>query len=308
MSYHLPVMVSEILEYMIIPLNGRYVDCTLGGGGHSQEFLKRIAAEGSLDSFDRDPEAIAYATKRLEEFTNFTAHHRPFSTIGEVIEDSSVDGILYDLGVSSHQLDKAERGFTFRENEKVDMRMNQDSGESAYDFLLAIPEDELSYCFKKNGDLKKSRHLAEKIKELVAEKSEDELYPSDFREVLKRVYKGQPHKINDFLARVFQSIRMEVNEELKQIEESFDSLERIMKPGGRVCVLSYHSGEDRVVKNIMREKERECTCPKELPVCMCGSNNRTFKKVFNKPMLPSESEVAQNSRARSAKLRVYERV
>ncbi|MGL1934755.1 MAG: 16S rRNA (cytosine(1402)-N(4))-methyltransferase RsmH [Fibrobacterales bacterium] len=308
MSYHLPVMVSEILEYMLVQPEGNYVDCTLGGGGHSQEILKRITAGSTLDSFDRDPEAIAYATERLKEFSNFKAHHRPFSTIGEVLGDATVDGILYDLGVSSHQLDKAERGFTFRENEKVDMRMNQDSGESAYDFLSAISEDALALCFRKNGDLKKSRHLAEKIKELVESKGEDELYPSDFRAVLQKVYKGQPHKHNDFLARAFQSIRMEVNEELKQIEESFDSLERIMKPGGRVCVLSYHSGEDRLVKNIMREKERECTCPQELPVCMCGSNNRTFKKVFNKPLPPTENEVAQNSRARSAKLRVYERV
>ncbi len=308
MSYHLPVMVPEIMEYMLISPDGNYVDCTLGGGGHSEAILNRISPQGALDSFDRDPEAITHASERLKEFNNFTPHHRAFSGIAEDLKENSVDGILYDLGVSSHQLDKADRGFTFREDKKIDMRMNQDSGDSAYDYLTAVSEHELSICFIKNGDLKKSRKLAHAVKALVNERNGEDIFPSDIRVIVEEVFKGQPRKHTDILARLFQSVRMEVNEELKQIEESLHSLDALMKKGGRICVLSYHSGEDRIVKNIMRDKERSCICPKEMPVCVCGSNNQTFKKVFNKPKLPSEEEVQLNSRARSAKLRVYERV
>ena len=305
--YHSPVMVEEILQNLITQEDGQYIDCTLGGGGHSEAILENTTPQARLFSFDRDNEAIAFAKKRLDSYKNFTPIHARFSELSTHLTPNSYHGILYDLGVSSHQLDASERGFSFRENHSVDLRMNNQEGLDATEFIKQTDLHELSLSLKINSDLQKSKILATKLKELIAEK-ESPVSTFQIKELVKTTFPNQPHKINSLTAQVLQAIRMEVNQELKEIEDSLDALPEILIKGARVCILSYHSVEDRMVKRKFQQWELDCLCPKEVPVCVCGGNNRKFKKVHRKPLPPTPAEIAENGRARSAKLRVYEKV
>lgn len=314
--YHDPVMLKECLEGLRLEgenvvADGTFADCTLGGGGHSYAIAHRLSPAGTLHAFDRDEEAVAFATKRLAGVApKFIVHPVPFSELGKEIAPNSLDGVLYDLGISSHQVDDSSRGFTFVGDNPLDLRMDRREGVSAQEWLRTIDADGFAEALRKNADMDRAFKLATRILEMVAAVNAEgrEVLPSDMKAVVESVFPDKRREANGLLARVFQAIRMEVNGELKQIETSIRAAVDCLKVGGRLVVMSYHSVEDRCVKDTAAEFEKACICPEHLPVCMCGGNHQRLKKVNRKPILPSATEIAMNSRARSAKLRVYERV
>jgi 16S rRNA (cytosine1402-N4)-methyltransferase len=309
--YHDPVMLAECLEGLNIKPNGTYGDCTLGGGGHSYAIANKLNENGTLHAFDRDEEAIAFATKRLAGVKcKFVVHPVRFGMIGAEIEADTLDGVLYDLGISSHQVDDSSRGFTFVGNNPLDLRMDRREGVSAQEWLFKVSADDLAQALRKNADMDRAFKLATRMVEMASTlKAEGrEILPDDVKAVVESVFPDKRREVNGLLARVFQAIRMEVNGELKEIEDSLRSAVDCLKVGGRLVVMSYHSVEDRCVKETVAEFEKACICPENLPVCVCGGNHQRLKKVNRKPILPSDEEIARNSRARSAKLRIYERV
>lgn len=309
--YHDPVMLAECLEGLNIKENGVYADCTLGGGGHSYAIANKLNTDGTLHAFDRDEEAVAFATKRLAGVApQFIVHPVPFAEIGREIAASSLDGVLYDLGISSHQVDDSSRGFTFVGNNPLDLRMDKRESVSAQEWLRTVGADDLAAALRKNADMDRAFKLATRIIEVAAKTAEEnrDILPSDIKAVVEGVFPDKLRDANSLLARVFQAVRMEVNGELRQIEESIRSAVECLKIGGRLVIMSYHSVEDRCVKDVCAEFEKACICPPELPICRCGGKCQKLKKVLRKPLVPSEAEIKMNSRARSAKLRVYERV
>ncbi len=325
--YHDPVMLRECLEGLRLEggselnksgeilADGTFADCTLGGGGHSYAVASRLSAAGTLHAFDRDEDAIAFATKRLAAVTEpngpkFVMHPVPFAELGNEISVGSLDGVLYDLGISSHQVDDSSRGFTFVGNNPLDLRMDRREGVSAQEWLRAVSADDLAAALRKNADMDRAFKLATRIVEIAAQTAAEnrDILPSDIKAAVEAVFPDKRRDANSLMARVFQAVRMEVNGELRQIEVSIRAAVECLKVGGRLVVMSYHSVEDRCVKDTCAEFEKACICPEHLPVCMCGGNHQRLKKVNRKPILPSDSEIAMNSRARSAKLRVYERV
>ena len=304
-------MLQECLEGLNIKADGVYVDCTLGGGGHSYAIAQKLNEAGTLHAFDRDDEAVQFATKRLAGvLPKFIVHPVPFAELGNEIEPNTIDGILYDLGISSHQVDDSSRGFTFVGDNPLDLRMDRRENVSAQEWLRTVSEDDFAAALRKNADMDRAFKLATRIKEKVGEIATQgrDVLPSDIKSVVEAVFPDKRRDANSLLARVFQTIRMEVNGELKQIENSLRAAVDCLKVGGRLVVMSYHSVEDRCVKETAAEFEKACICPENLPVCMCGGNHQRLKKVNRKPILPSADEINRNSRARSAKLRIYERV
>ncbi|PWJ69061.1 MULTISPECIES: 16S rRNA (cytosine(1402)-N(4))-methyltransferase RsmH [unclassified Fibrobacter] len=326
--YHDPVMLKECLQGLRLEegseLNkanevlagGTFVDCTMGGGGHSYAIATRLSAAGTLHAFDRDEDAVKFATKRLapvsngEGRPNFILHPVPFGKLGEEVSENVLDGVLYDLGISSHQVDDSSRGFTFVGNNPLDLRMDRREDVSAQEWLRSVSADDLADALRKNADMDRAFKLATRIIEVAQETSREgrDILPSDIKAVVEAVFPDKRRDANSLLARVFQAVRMEVNGELRQIEDSIRSAVDCLKVGGRLVVMSYHSVEDRCVKDTCAEFEKACICPEHLPVCMCGGNHQRLKKVNRKPILPTNDEIAKNSRARSAKLRVYEKV
>lgn len=304
-------MLKECLEGLNLKANGTYADCTLGGGGHSYAIANKLNSEGTLHAFDRDQEAVAFATKRLAGVKpKFIVHPVRFGELKNEIAPDTLDGILYDLGISSHQVDASERGFTFVGNNPLDLRMDRREGVSAQEWLKNVDADTLAAALRKNADMDRAFKLSTRLVEMAAAVSGEgrDILPSDMKAVVESVFPDKKREVNGLLARVFQAIRMEVNGELKEIEDSLRAAVDCLKVGGRLVVMSYHSVEDRCVKETAAEFEKACICPEHMPVCMCGGNHQRLKKVNRKPILPSNEEIANNSRARSAKLRVYERV
>lgn len=311
--YHDPVMLGECLDGLNIKADGVYVDCTLGGGGHSYAISNKLNSSGKLHAFDRDDDAVTFATKRLSKaLCEFIVHPVPFGELGNEIESDSVDGILYDLGISSHQVDDSTRGFTFVGNNPLDLRMDRRGSIGAQEWLRSVSADDLAAALRKNADMERAFKLSTCIKEIVADIDAEEngrdVLPSDVKIAVEKVFPDKRRDTNGLLARVFQAIRMEVNGELTQIEDSIRAAVTCLKIGGRLVIMSYHSVEDRCVKETCAEFEKACVCPENLPVCVCGGNHQKLKKVNRKPILPTAEEIDRNSRARSAKLRVYERV
>ena len=309
--YHDPVMLEECLDGLNIRADGAYADCTLGGGGHSYAIAQRLNSEGVLHAFDRDDEAVQFATKRLQGVApKFIVHPVPFGELGNEIAPDTLDGVLYDLGISSHQVDDSSRGFTFVGDNPLDLRMDRRENVSAQEWLRTVSADDFAEALRKNADMDRAFKLASRIKDKVQEIALEnrDVLPSDIKVVVEAVFPDKRREANSLLARVFQAIRMEVNGELKQIEDSLRAAVDCLKVGGRLVVMSYHSVEDRCVKETAAEFEKACICPENLPVCMCGGNHQRLKKVNRKPILPSAEEINRNSRARSAKLRIYERV
>lgn len=319
--YHDPVMLKECLEGLRLEgenvvAGGTFADCTLGGGGHSYAIASRLNEAGVLHAFDRDDDAVKFASKRLATITEkpnapkFIVHPVPFSELGNEIENNVLDGVLYDLGISSHQVDDSSRGFTFVGNNPLDLRMDRREDVSAQEWLRTVNVDDLAEALRKNADMDRAFKLANRIIEVAAATANEgrDILPSDIKAVVEAVFPDKRRDANSLLARVFQAVRMEVNGELRQIEESIRAAVDCLKVGGRLVVMSYHSVEDRCVKDTCAEFEKACVCPEHLPVCMCGGDHQRLKKVNRKPILPRDEEVARNSRARSAKLRVYERV
>ena len=309
--YHDPVMLAECLDALCIRPDGTYGDCTLGGGGHSFGIANKLNENGTLHAFDRDEDAVAFATRRLAGVKcKFVVHPVRFGELKNEIAPNTLDGILYDLGISSHQVDDSSRGFTFVGNNPLDLRMDRREGVSAQEWLHTVSADELAAALRKNADMDRAFKLATRLVEMAAAVSAEgrEILPNDVKAVVESVFPDKRREVNGLLARVFQAVRMEVNGELKEIEESISAAVDCLKVGGRLVVMSYHSVEDRCVKETAAQFEKACICPEHMPVCTCGGNHQRLKKVNRKPIVPTAEEIASNSRARSAKLRVYQRV
>ena len=305
---HIPIMLEPVLQGLNIKEDGIYVDGTLGGAGHSSEIAKRLGSEGRLIGIDQDMDAIAAASKRLAEYDNVSIVHSNYVNIRSVLDDlniQGVDGILLDLGVSSYQLDNKERGFSYREDAPLDMRMDRDSDYTAADIVNDYSEDELRRIISRYGEEK----FAGRIASGIVKYREKQRIETTFQlnEIIKnaipaaaRRQGGNPGK------RTYQAIRIELNKELSVLEESLADMIDILKPGGRFCIITFHSLEDRIVKNAFKDAEHPCICPPEFPVCTCGRVSKG-RIVTRKPIVADEEELERNPRSSSAKLRVFEK-
>ncbi|WP_185654167.1 16S rRNA (cytosine(1402)-N(4))-methyltransferase RsmH [Elizabethkingia meningoseptica] len=296
--YHNPVLLDESVSGLIINPDGIYVDCTFGGGGHSREILSRLSDKGRLLSFDQDPDALKNKLDD-ERFTLVNQNFRFLENSLLMYGVTQVDGVLADLGVSSHQFDEADRGFSIRTEGPLDMRMNTMQGLDARKVVNEYEEEQLADIFYLYGELREARKLA---RELVAARKKGEIKTTDD---LKRVFSYMPaHKSNKFFAQVFQAIRIEVNQELEVLKEMLEQSYRVLKPGGRLSVISYHSLEDRLVKRFLKNGMFEGEPERDI----YGNYNKSFELLKTKAIVPTDEEIAENSRARSAKLRIGTKV
>ncbi len=307
--HHVPVMLNPCLEALTIQPNGIYVDGTLGGAGHSSEIVRRLEG-GRLIGFDRDPMAIRVSTERLLAFSDrVTLVNRNHSEVKEALLElgiPAIHGALLDLGVSSHQLDEASRGFSYMQDAPLDMRMNPDDPQSAYDVVNTYSKEELENIIFNYGEERWARRIAEfivKERNNSPIKTTGELVNVIKKAVPKSARRDGPHPAK----RTFQAIRIEVNNELGGLKTAVHDFIDVLASGGRLAIITFHSLEDRIVKTAFREKERGCTCPPECPVCLCGKQS-AGKVISRKPILPTEIEIEENPRARSAKLRVFEKI
>lgn len=298
--YHVPVMLLESLDGMNIQPSGVYVDVTFGGGGHSREILKRLGDEGKLYGFDQD----ADAENNIPEDSRFVFVRSNFRYLYNFMrfygENEEVDGLLADLGVSSHHFDDKDRGFSFRFDGALDMRMNTRSGQTAADVVNKYTEEKLADVFYLYGELKMSRKLASVLVKARETKKVETI--GDFLEIIKP-FTGRD-KEKKFLAQVFQALRIEVNDEMRALREMLQSALKVLKPGGRLVVITYHSLEDRLVKNFLKTGNFEGKSEQDF----FGNFQTPFRLVNNKVIVPSEDELVSNSRSRSAKLRIAEKL
>lgn len=306
---HIPVMLQECIDGLNIQSDGIYVDGTLGRGGHSEAIAKRLKG-GRLICIDRDATAIREAGQRLAPFGDtVTIVKGTFSDIEAILKDlniSGVDGMLFDLGVSSPQLDDGERGFSYMQDAPLDMRMDRDAGLTAYDVVNGWTSGELKRILYEYGEEKFAPAIANAIcrrRELKPIQTTGELVDTIRGAMPASALREKQHPAK----RSFQAIRIAVNDELNEVSKMMHAAPALLNPGGRLCVISFHSLEDRIVKNAVASCEKGCTCPPSFPVCVCGFH-QTLRSVSRKPILPSQEELNTNPRARSAKLRVAERV
>lgn len=306
---HKSVLLEETIEALDIRPDGIYVDGTLGGGGHSYEICRRLADKGRLIGIDQDAAAIEAAQRRLGEFkdkvtiirSNYCDMRKELAAIGI----TAVDGIVLDLGVSSYQLDTADRGFTYREDAPLDMRMDQRQDMTARDIVNGYSETELYHIIRDYGEEKFAKNIA---KHIVSARQKKVIETTgELIQIIKaaipmkvRAVGGHPAK------KTFQAIRIELNRELEVLENSLDDMIDLLDDGGRICIITFHSLEDRIVKNIFRKNENPCICPKEFPVCVCGKKPKGVV-LTRKPIVPGAAELEENKRAKSSKLRVFER-
>ena len=309
---HLPVMLEEVI-LALSPHPGSFqIDATVGGGGHAVRILEAANPGGRLLGIDADPRAIERSTKRLAGFSDQAILRQAnFESIGAVATEAgfeAVDGVLMDLGVSSQQLDDDDRGFSFRSSDALDMRFDTRTGIPASEVVATYSEAQLADVFKRHGEEPHARRIARAI---VAERDKAPIEtPARLAEVVTRATprpKNQRRRRIHPATRVFQALRIEVNRELETLPAALDSAVDLLKPDGRLCVISYHSLEDRIVKRFLARERRGCICPPEIPVCVCGKEPRVAN-VGAQPQLPSDAEVATNPRARSAKLRAARRL
>ena len=304
---HEPVMLEECINGLNIKKDGIYVDGTLGGAGHSKEILKRLSKEGKLIGIDRDEEALRAAKENLKEFTNVIYvhdNHDNIKTILENLEIDKVDGILLDLGVSSYQLDERNRGFSYLGENELDMRMDKSQKLTAKDVVNNYKEEDLANVIYQYGEERFSRRIAKNICEYRKVKPIETT-----KELVDIIEKSIPRKFqNDGhpAKRTFQAIRIEVNNEIKPLYETVIKSIECLKPGGRLCIITFHSLEDRAVKNAYVEAKGKCTCPKDLPYCVCGAKS-LGEIITKKPIVATDEEKERNSRSKSAKLRIFER-
>ncbi|MBK7666746.1 MAG: 16S rRNA (cytosine(1402)-N(4))-methyltransferase RsmH [Sphingobacteriaceae bacterium] len=298
--YHIPVLLQACVDSLQINPNGIYVDLTFGGGGHSKEILKHLSKDGKLISFDQDADAAKNVPddNRIIFVQQNFRHLKNYLRLNGI---TKVDGILGDLGVSSHQFDVAERGFSIRMDAELDMRMNQSSDLSAYEVVNEYDEKQLTFIFRTYGELDNAFKLAKAIIE--ARNAEPIKSINEFKQAIKSC--TPKFEENRYLAKVFQAIRMEVNQEMEALKECLTQCVEILKPGGRLVVMSYHSLEDRLVKNIMKTGNIEGKEEKDI---IFGTSTKVFKLLGSKPTVPTDEEIKNNSRARSAKLRVAEKL
>lgn len=306
---HLPVLLHETMESLNIRPSGIYVDGTLGGAGHSTEIATRLTEGGRLIGIDQDKDAIAAAAKRLRVFGDRVAVvHDNFEHIPEILKEMGiprVDGILLDLGVSSYQLDNPERGFSYNADEPLDMRMDQESPVTAADILNTWKTEELVRILRDYGEERYAANIARRIA------AQRQIKPFETTgELVKVIRASIPMRLQDKYGnpckRTFQAVRIACNRELDVLQDSIDRLIDILKPGGRLCIITFHSLEDRIVKNAFRRNESPCICPPEFPVCTCGRVSKG-RVITRKPIVPSAGEREENKRSASSKLRVFER-
>ena len=307
--HHISVLLNECIDNLNITPDGIYVDGTMGGGGHSLEIAKRLTT-GRLICIDQDPNAHEAAGKRLAEYKDRITFVRDnFGNIANILDSlgiEKIDGMLLDIGDSSHQLDEAERGFSYQQDAPLDMRMNPDRPFSAYDVVNGYDEDELDRVIFTYGEERWARRIAQFIvKEREAKPIETtgELVDIIKKAVPKGARKDGPHPAK----RTFQAIRIEVNGELEVLQRAIDDVAARLAVGGRLCIITFHSLEDRIVKEAFRKQENPCICPPQFPVCVCGKKP-LGRVITRKPILPSKEELEENPRSRSAKLRVLEGV
>ena len=305
-EYHKPVLFDEVMENIISEGDAVYVDCTLGGGGHTEGMLERSSSESKVIGIDQDKEAINFAKERLKKYGNkieiFQDNFRNLDTVIYLAGYNKVDRILMDIGVSSNQLDNLERGFSYRYDAKLDMRMDRNLKISAYEVVNDFSEKEIADIIYKYGEEPKSRKIAKNIVEYRKNKKiETTLELSEI--IIKSIGKSMKKHPSK---RTFQAIRIFVNKELEVLEEALDKAVSLLNDNGKLLVITFHSLEDRMVKEKFREYENPCTCPPEIPVCVCNKKS-LGKVVTRKPITAKESEVNENNRAPSAKLRIFER-
>ncbi|WP_446899313.1 16S rRNA (cytosine(1402)-N(4))-methyltransferase RsmH [Clostridium sp. LBM24168] len=305
---HVPVLLKEAIDGLDIKSGGIYVDCTLGGGGHSSEILKRIGKNGKLIGIDQDMEAIKVSREKLKEYNNVTYVHDNFYNIDNILRElniENVDGVLMDLGVSSYQLDNAERGFSYMKDAPLDMRMNSDKSLTAYDVVNNYDLDDIARVIKDYGEDRFSRRIAR----FIVESRKKSPVETTFQlvNIIKNAVPMKFQKDGHPAKRTFQAIRIEVNSELKILDTAVENSVKRLKIGGRIAVITFHSLEDRKIKVKFRELENPCTCPPDFPVCVCGKIP-ILKVINKKPIQPGSDELSRNSRSKSAKLRIAERI
>lgn len=306
---HKSVMLDECIQGLDIKPDGIYLDCTLGGGGHSLEIVKRLR-QGRLIAVDKDEEALASAKQRLKEYEDkITYIHDDFKNVIERLDELEVDkldGVLIDLGVSSYQLDNGERGFSYNADAPLDMRMDRGQYLSAYNVVNEYEEEKLADIIWKYGEDKLSRKIARNIAE--ARRKEKIRTTAQLAEIVENSYPAKLRwKFGNPCKRTFQAIRIEVNEELKDLDKVINRLSLRLKISGRICVITFHSLEDRIVKRVFVELNKDCICPPHQPICTCDKR-REVEIITKKPMTASENELQENSRSTSAKLRIAKRV
>lgn len=306
---HVSVLLEETVESLHIRPDGIYVDGTLGGGGHAYEVLRRLGPGGRLIGLDQDEAAVCAAGKRLEEFNGkVTIVKSNYSNILSVLKELDIqkaDGIVLDLGVSSHQLDTKERGFSYMEDAPLDMRMDQSQDKTAKDIVNGYSEDKLFHMIRDYGEDKFAKNIAKHIN-AYRQKKEIET-TGELSDIIRgaipmKIQKNTGHPAK----KTFQAIRIELNRELEVLNDTLNDMIECLGEGGRISVITFHSLEDRIVKTIFRKNENPCTCPPGFPVCVCGRKSKG-KVISRKPILPTQEEMTKNSRSKSAKLRVFER-
>ena len=306
---HKSVLLEETIDGLQIKPDGIYVDGTLGGAGHASEVCKKLSAKGRFIGIDQDQDAIIAASERLNAYKDQTTIIRSnYCYMESELKArgiSKVDGIVLDLGVSSYQLDNEERGFTYRVDAPLDMRMDQRQMQTAADIVNGYEERELYRIIRDYGEDKFAKNIAKHI--VAARKQAPIQTTGELTEIIRRAIPmkmqatgGHPSK------RTFQAIRIELNQELNVLRDSLDGMIDMLNDGGRICIITFHSLEDRIVKTIFKRNENPCTCPVHFPVCVCGNESKG-KVITRKPILPSELEMEENPRSKSAKLRIFER-
>lgn len=307
---HISVLLNECIENLNIKQNGVYIDGTMGGAGHSSHIAKKLQNTGRLICIDQDENAIKTGKERLSNFNNVTFVHNNFSNIKEIynslnMSNIGVDGILLDLGVSSHQLDEGYRGFSYMQDAPLDMRMDTRKSLSAYTVINTYSKEELNMIISKYGEERWSKRISEFIdneRKIKPIETTFELVSIIKKAIPKGARIDGPHPAK----RTFQAIRIEVNGELEILKDTIINMVNILNKNGRLLIITFHSLEDRIVKNVFKELENPCICPRDLPICACGKKS-LGKVVTRKPIVPSEQELNNNHRSRSAKLRVFER-
>lgn len=306
---HRSVLLEETIDGLQIIPDGIYVDGTLGGGGHSYEVCRRLGDKGSIIGIDQDAAAIEAAGIRLKDFgekvTIVRSNYRDMKSKLHELGIDKVDGIILDLGVSSYQLDTAERGFSYRADAPLDMRMDTRQQITARDIVNGYGEEELYRVIRDYGEDKFARNIA---KHIVMERGKHPIETTgELTEIVRRAIPMKYQKRSGHPAkRTFQAIRIELNRELEVLRDSLDDMIELLNPGGRLCIITFHSLEDRIVKSAFKKNENPCTCPPDFPVCVCGKVSKG-SIVTKKPILPGKEEMEQNSRSKSAKLRIFER-
>lgn len=307
--HHIPVMLNEVIAHLNLQQNGTYIDCTLGGGGHTEKIIEKILPGGRVIGIDQDPYALAAASKRLSQYeANVVYVHSNFYRLKDVIAEvgiEEVNGVLFDLGVSSHQLDEGDRGFSYKQEAPLDMRMNPSDTMTAEKLVNEFDEYQLTKIIKDYGEERWAKRIARFI---VDHRRDNPIHTTgELVEIIKKAIPAGARREGPHPARrTFQALRIAVNDELNRFAHALKDSVDILKPGGRVCVISFHSLEDRITKEVFKELARSCICPPELPICRCDKQ-KVVDIITGKPVLAGAEELSHNPRARSAKLRVAQK-